>query len=74
MNKYFKIFTLIAGLAAIATFTFYLYYNYNSCMIFTEPNTIIRNTEIVIGLISLSGMTAILYREVKDAIPQEKER
>lgn len=73
MNKIFRIVSLVIGLSAILSILISFWKFQDVCFIMTEPTAIIRYTEWGLGLFGIAGLIAILYTEVKDAIPQEKK-
>ena len=58
-------FSVIVGLGAIATLVFYLFLDYDKALWFLEPIGWIRNTEIILGAISLYVLSKMLIKDIK---------
>jgi len=53
MNKFYEVFSLVAGVAAVITLTYFLLTGESRCLYFLEPYWFIRIPEIIIGFIVL---------------------
>lgn len=62
----FTILSLCTAIGAIATFLFYLIFNYGQPVWFTEPNLFIRIPEIIIGLISIPFLFRLILIEIRE--------
>lgn len=62
--KKLRIFALCIGLSAVITFLFYLMTGYSQAVWFTEPNAIIRNAEIFLGLFTIPVLSKMFYEEL----------
>ena len=63
-----EIFALIIAIAAVIIFVFHLFYAYNKCIIFTEPISVIKISEIVIGIICLLVLFNMLRKNLLNFI------
>ena len=64
MIELLEILALIVALSAVIIFVFYLLLAYNKCIIFTEPISYIRWSEVVLGIVSIAVLIVLVMKKI----------
>jgi len=66
--KKMKILSICISLGSVLVFVYFLIFNPNKCIILTEPNKIIRYSEVFLGFLSVPFLILIIIDYLKEVL------